>query len=167
MNAMVPTCRTQNASPGIHQLGRLVTLICLITLAGCASLVPQLDPPKVTVENIRSLPVEGTGPRFLITVRIVNPNEQALDIAGISYAIELMDRELVTGVANDIPLIEGYSERSIDLEAGVNLFEFLRLLASLGQTPADLISYKATAKVDFRGLLPTQRVEKSGEINLR
>ena len=74
---------------------------------------------------------------------------------------------LVAGVANDIPVIEGYSERSIDLEAGVNLFEFLRLLASLGQTPADLINYKVTAKVDFRGLLPTQRVEKSGVINLR
>jgi len=167
MNYATQTCRADGAALRSTQLCRLIALVWLITLAGCASLVPPLDPPKVTVENIRSLPVEGTGPRFLLTVRIVNPNEQALDIAGISYAIELMDRELVAGVANDIPVIEGYSERSIDLEAGVNLFEFLRLLASLGQTPADLINYKVTAKVDFRGLLPTQRVEKSGVINLR
>ncbi|MEP6390964.1 MAG: LEA type 2 family protein [Halioglobus sp.] len=145
---------------------KLFALLWLVTLAGCASLVPPMDPPKVTVENIRSLPVEGSGPRFLITVRVVNPNEQALDIAGISYEIELMDRELVTGVANDIPLIEGYSEQSIDLEAGVNLFEFLRLLASLGRSPTDVISYKVTAKVDFRGLVPTQRVEKTGEIGV-
>jgi len=167
MNDMVLNCKAGIAILRLPQPRKLFALVWLVTLAGCASLVPPLDPPKVTVENIRSLPVEGTGPRFLLTVRIVNPNEQSLDIAGISYAIELMDRELVTGVANDIPVIEGYSERSIDLEAGVNLFEFLRLLASLGQTPADLINYKVTAKVDFRGLLPTQRVEKSGEINLR
>ena len=152
MSDGVLACRARATALRLAQLCKLVTLVWLVTLAGCASLVPQLDPPKVTVENIRSLPVEGTGPRFLLTVRIVNPNEQALDIAGISYAIELMDRELVTGVANDIPVIEGYSERSIDLEAGVNLFEFLRLLASLGQTPTDLINYKVTAKVDFRGL---------------
>ncbi|MEP0202591.1 MAG: LEA type 2 family protein [Halioglobus sp.] len=145
---------------------KLFALLWLVTLAGCASLVSPMDPPKVTVENIRSLPVEGSGPRFLITVRVVNPNEQALDIAGISYEIELMGRELVTGVANDIPLIEGYSEQSIDLEAGVNLFEFLRLLASLGRSPTDVISYKVTAKVDFRGLVPTQRVEKTGEIGV-
>ncbi|MEP4484915.1 MAG: LEA type 2 family protein [Halioglobus sp.] len=145
---------------------KLFALLLLVTLAGCASLVPSMDPPKVTVENIRSLPVEGSGPRFLLTVRVVNPNEQSLDIAGISYEIELMDRELVTGVANDIPVIEGYSERSIDLEAGVNLFEFLRLLASLGRSPTDVINYKVTAKVDFRGLVPTQRVEKTGEIGV-
>ena len=145
---------------------KLFALLWLVTLSGCASLVPPMDPPKVTVENISSLPVEGTGPRFLLTLRIVNPNEQALDIAGISYEIELMDRELVTGVTNDIPVIEGYSERTIDVEAGVNLFEFLRFLASLGSSPADLITYKVTAKVDFRGLMPTQRVEKTGEISL-
>ena len=167
MNDRARTCKGGMALLRLSQLRNLFALVGLAMLVGCASLVPPLDPPKVSVENIRSLPVEGSGPRFLLTVRVVNPNEQALDIAGISYAIELMDRELVTGVANDIPVIEGYSERSIDLEAGVNLFEFLRLLASFGQTPADLINYKVTAKVDFRGLLPTQRVEKTGEINLR
>jgi LEA14-like dessication related protein len=145
----------------------VLAILGFLALSGCASLVPQLDPPQVTVENIRSLPVEGSGPRFLITIRIVNPNEQALDIAGIAYAIELMDRELVTGVTNEVPVIEGYSEGSIDLEAGVNLFEFLRLLAGLGQAQTDAINYKVTAKVDFRGLLPTQRVEKTGAINLR
>ena len=101
------TCRAGSSATRSMQRYRIFALVWLITLAGCASLVPPLDPPKVTVENIRSLPVEGTGPRFLLTVRIVNPNEQSLDIAGISYAIELMDRELVTGVANDIPVIEG------------------------------------------------------------
>jgi LEA14-like dessication related protein len=141
-------------------------LLGLALLAGCASLAPELDPPKVSLESFRSLPGEGGAPRFEIKLRVINPNTQPLDIAGISYSIELLDKELITGVANDITPIEGYGEGVVTLEAGLQLFELLRLMASLGETKTQPLVYRFSAKIDFNGLMPTQRIEDSGEVTL-
>ena len=126
----------------------------------------ETDPPQVSLESFKALPdVEGA-PRFEIKLRIANPNTQALDIAGISYSIALLDRKLISGVTNEVPRIEGYSEEIITLEAGLQLIELLRLFASLGTSGNEPLNYDFSAKIDFNGLVPTQRVKESGEIRL-
>jgi hypothetical protein len=142
-------------------------MISIFALAGCAGLGPDIDPPKVTVDSVEGLPSSGGGPRFKIKLRVANPNKQTLDIAGISYSIEVLDRELLSGVTNDVPVIEGYSEEIVTLEAGINLFQFLRLLADLGKSTTDALEYRFSAKVDFNGFIPTQRVEESGVLDLK
>ena len=142
-------------------------LLWVLLFSGCASLNEPMDPPKVTLDSFSSLPSEGAGPRFLIKLRIQNPNEQALDIAGISYNISLVGREVMTGVSNDVPVIDGYGEAVVSLQTSLQLFQLLRLLASLGQTPTEELTYRFDAKIDFKGLVPTQRVEEAGSISLK
>jgi len=139
--------------------------LCL-TLSACASLYSELDPPKVSIESVESLPSEGIGPRFQIKLRVMNPNKQALDIAGISYTIDILDRELVSGVTSDVPLIPPYSEEVVTLNAGINMFQFLRLLSGLGKSNTDVLNYSFSAKIDFNGFIPTQRIEETGVLNL-
>jgi LEA14-like dessication related protein len=138
----------------------------LVAMSACSTLYQQLDPPKISVESFRTLPSGQGTPRFEIKLRVVNPNVVPLDIAGVSYSVEIMDRELITGVANDVPVIEAYGDEVVTLEAGLQLFELLRLLASLGTAPGDAVPYRLSAKMDFRGMVPTQRIEDSGEIRL-
>jgi LEA14-like dessication related protein len=126
-----------------------------------------MDPPNVSLESFTSLPSDGAGPRFEIKLRVQNPNEQSLDIAGVSYSIELLGNEVVSGVTNEVPTIEGYSEEVVTLQASLKLLQLLRLLAGLGQTTADELTYRFAAKIDFRGLVPTQRVEETGTITLQ
>ena len=145
----------------------IVSLLCLLALTGCATLTADLDPPTVTVENVESLPGSGSTPRFLITLRITNPNKQALDIVGVSYSLALLNKEVISGVSNEVPRIEAYSEETVKLEAGIRLFELLRLLAGLGLEKTDELDYKFQAKIDFEGFMPTQRVEEAGVISLK
>jgi LEA14-like dessication related protein len=143
-------------------------LAWLLLLSGCASLTTPMDPPNVSMESFESLPSpEGGAPRFLIKLRVQNPNEQPLDIAGISYSVELVGTEVVTGVSKDIPVIEGYSEGVVSIEASLKLFQVLKLLANLGRTQEEDLTYRFTAKIDFKGLVPTQRVEEEGLISLK
>jgi LEA14-like dessication related protein len=144
-----------------------LSLVWLLLLSGCASLKPEIDPPKVTIESFNSLPSESGAPRFEIKLRVANPNKQTLDIAGISYSVELLGRELISGVTNDVPTIEGYSEEVVTLEAGLQLFQLLRLLTSLGRSPGEELEYRFSAKIDFNGFVPTQRIEETGVINLK
>lgn len=144
-----------------------LVMALLAVLAGCASVFPEVDPPKVTLESFKNLPGEGGAPRFEIKLRIANPNKQSLDIAGISYSVDILDKELISGVTNEVPLIEGYTEEVVTLEAGLQLFQLVRLLAGLGQEPTDNLAYRFSAKIDFNGFVPTQRIEESGSINLQ
>ena len=144
----------------------ILALLGLGLLAGCASVTPELDPPRISLVSFKSLPAEGGAPRFEIKLRVINPNKQALDIAGISYSVELLDKELITGVANDVAPIAGYDEGVVTLEAGLQLLELLRLMASLGSAGSEPLEYRFSAKIDFNGFIPTQRVEESGEISL-
>ncbi|MFV0276354.1 MAG: LEA type 2 family protein [Parahaliea sp.] len=143
----------------------LVMLLVLLT-AACASLVADIDPPRVSVENVRVLPSAGIGPRFEIVLRLANPNKVALDIAGVSYSIDILGRELVGGVTNQVPRVEPYTEETISLETGVNLIEMLHLLGELGRSRNESFDYRFSAKIDFKGFLPTQRVEESGSLSL-
>lgn len=150
------------------RLGLIVPLsfFWFVLLTGCASITPQFDPPKVSVESFRSLPSSGGAPRFEIKLRVANPNKQTLDIAGISYSVELLGKEVISGVTNDVPTIEGYSEEVVTLEAGLQLFQLLRLLSGLGRTQTEALDYRFSAKIDFNGFIPTQRIEETGEITL-
>ena len=142
-------------------------LLMALFLAGCASLTAEYDPPTVTLESFKALPAEAGAPRFEILLRVANPNKEALDIAGIAYTVSVHERKLISGVTNDVPRIEGYSEQTVTMQAGLQLFQLLRLIADLGLEPSDELAYSFTAKIDFRGFIPTQRVAESGTFKLR
>ncbi len=144
-----------------------LTVLISVWLVSCASFSPEFDPPKVTVESFRALPSNGVGPRFEIKLRVANPNKQTLDIAGISYSIDLLDKELLSGVTNDVPVIAGYSEEEVVLEASVSLSQVLPLLIGLGRNQSEALDYRFSAKIDFNGFMPTQRVEETGTIALK
>ncbi len=142
------------------------SIFCVVILSSCTSLRSEIDPPKVSLESFRHLESDSGAPRFEMQVRIANPNKTELDIVGIAYGVEILGRELVSGVTNEVPVIEPYGDAVVTLEAGLQLFQIVRLLTSLGTTSAETLEYSFSAKIDFRGLVPTQRISEKGEINL-
>ncbi len=145
----------------------LLALFLLLGLGACATLYGEMDPPSITIEDVKAVPGDSGVPRFEVILNVVNPNKRALDIAGIAYSLEILGKELVMGVTDEVPRIEGYSEEKVTLQAGVQLVGILRLMAQLGTTPTDALDYRFTAKIDFEGFLPTQRVEETGQISLK
>lgn len=148
------------------QLRPFFVIVVLALLPGCANMMAEYDPPKVTLESFKALPSHGSTPRFEFKLRIANPNKEALDIAGISYSVEILDKELLSGVTNDVPYIDGYSEEVVTVEAGLQLFQLVRLLAGLTHETTSSLDYKFSAKIDFNGFMPTQRIEETGTIDL-
>lgn len=144
----------------------LVIALFLALLSGCASLAPEIDPPKITLESLKPLASDGGAPRFEIKLRIANPNNRTFDIAGISYAVEIQGKELISGVSNDVPVLQPYAEEVVSLEAGLQLFQLVRLLTSLGKDTSDSLDYRFSAKIDFNGFVPTQRIEETGSLTL-
>ena len=142
--------------------------IGVLALTGCAGLPGgEVQEPSVMLSSFRMLPSEGLSPRFLIGLRVVNPNRFPLDLRGLSYDVELEGRRLLTGVAGDLARIPAYGESEIELQAGVDLLSGLRLFNDLLADPRrERVDYTFRARLDVGGLRRVMTLEEKGQLSL-
>ena len=139
-------------------------LLMVVLLAGCAGQLYDYETPKVNVSSFKSLPSEGTGPRFEIGLHIINPNRSPLELQGLSYTLHLEGHEIMTGVANQLPVIAAYGEEDVIIQAGVDLLGSIRLVMDLMSQQRDEFTYSLEAKLDPGGLRPNIYVSREGKI---
>lgn len=137
-----------------------------LLLTACAGLRPGYETPTVTVQAFRPVPSDGMAPAFEIDLHIVNPNREALELVGVSYTVSIEGHELVQGVGNELPVIEGYGEGEFTLNASTNIFAGLGLIRELMSGRKDTLSYRFEAKLDPGALRPSIRVTDAGEVSL-
>ena len=138
-------------------------------LSACASFIVQLETPEVKVVSLRMLPASsnsGLAQQLAIGLRVSNPNATTLNLVGMKYSLKVQGFDLLSGVSNDIPPIEGYAETQFEVIASVNLINSLRLFQSLLSNPEAPVKYQLNAKLDPGPLLPAFHVVEAGEIAL-
>jgi LEA14-like dessication related protein len=143
----------------------VIALIALFT-SGCATMNPEFDTPVVNVNTIKPLATEGLSPKFEIGLRVVNPNRSELKLHGVACTLEIEGYDLLTGVSNTLPAIDGYSEAEVTVTATASLMKSIQLFADLVNKKQNIISYKLNAKLDLGGLYPNVHVQEKGEFNL-
>ena len=138
-----------------------ILLICAGLLGGlqaCTSMQRDYEEPVVSVTSFRPLAEEGSGLSFEIGLRIVNPNSEPLELQGIAYTIELDGHKVITGVGNDLPTIEGYSEETLTLQASASMFQAIRFFSDMMQGSKDSVQYELSTKLDVGSFRPAIRI---------
>ncbi len=152
----------------VRSRAALAAMLTAVTLvAGCTGMRPGFETPTVTITSFRALPAQGVVPQFEIGLQVINPNREALNLDGVSYTVSIEGKELVKGVSNELPVIEGYGTGDISLTAAPNLIAGVRLITDLMSGPRDTFSYALEAKLDVGTFIPAIRVRDEGEISLR
>ncbi len=142
-------------------------LFSLLLVSGCTHLQSGYEKPVVSITSFKALPANGMIPQFEIGLRIVNPNRSALVLKGISYTIALEGHKIMTGVSNELPMIDAYGEGKVVLKASVDLFSSIRFITDLmGKKKRNKISYSFNAKLDAGTLHPLIRIKEKGEVSL-
>ncbi|MGY5451342.1 LEA type 2 family protein [Agarivorans sp. MS3-6] len=140
-------------------------VLALLILSACSSLVPS-DPPKVNLVSVMPIAGDGLAPSFAINLRVVNPNKQALSLAGAVYSLSLNGHEVVNGATTDLPEVPGYGEASFTLPAQANLIATFRLLGSLVQLKSPELDYQVDVKLDVGSLWPAIKLSEKGNFKL-
>ncbi len=142
-----------------------LSLLAALSLffSGCAAMQTEYDEPSVSLTSFRFIPDDSIVPRFEIGLRIINPNRDPLKLAGMFYNVTIEDNKILSGVANDLPVVEGYGEEDILLEASVDMVGGAKLLQSLLQGPKESYRYGFNAKLDLGSLTPALRISEQGE----
>jgi len=115
-------------------------------LAACAGVLPHLDKPEVTVAGLRLAGGTLLAPRFMLTLRVSNPNDLEIPVESLAFTVDL----------NDAPFAEGVSTQALRLPArGAALLE----IAVSARLASLLREFKADAPPAYRlkGQLVTGR----------
>jgi len=146
---------------------RFILLIAApVFLAGCVGMGPGYETPSVTLSSFKTLPSDSGLPAFEIGLRVINPNIEPLELRGVAYTISLDGHELIKGVGNELPIIDGYGEGEFKLTAAANLFGGIRLITDLMRNERDTFTYEFEAKLDIGAFRPDIRISESDKISL-
>jgi len=145
----------------------LVALVALPWLSACVSIPSDFKEPGVTLVSIRPQLRNLFAPQFDVVLQITNPNRVALEVAGLSYTVQLQGIKLIEGVATDIPKIAAYGKADVMLNATVDLASGLSLLGDLLQRPRDQVDFELNADLDLGTFYPMVKIQRRGSIALQ
>lgn len=147
----------------------LVTLIAAAWLAGCASLAPKLETPKLSIVNVQLLESSVFEQRLRVRMRVQNPNDRALPVRGLNYALEVDGKELAQGVSDNSFNVPAFGDSEFDMTVRTNAaLTLLRILGKGDPVNADAIDYVIRGKVALsEGFVRSIPFEERGTFKLK
>ncbi len=147
---------------------KYLVLALLLCLGACASTSDKFDPPKVDLVGLEPINSQSGQPRFLVVLRVVNPNDKDLTLKGVYYEISVEGHEIFTGASDGQSVIPAYGENTVKLEAAPSLFGAIGLFKSLitGGEKRDAINYELYTKISVAGRMMPLRLTHKGKLDL-
>jgi LEA14-like dessication related protein len=145
---------------------RPISFILLVTvlLGACATLSPYKDSPRVSLVSIQPQEIGMLEQRFGLQLRILNPNDVAIPVEGLSYAIEINDREFAYGVSRQSVEIPAFGEALLDVEVASNLLNVMQQLQALHSESRNSLAYRLTGKISLANSPASLPFDYSGEL---
>ena len=135
-------------------------------LCACAALSTRLDPPRVTVADLRLVSAGVFSQTYRVRLNVQNPNSADLPIQGIAYELRFNDQPFASGVSGQNVTVPRYGTEVLELEAIGTLADILRQLSQLERERPQTFRYGVKGHVDLRNGGTRLPFEQSGEISL-
>ncbi|MFL6549668.1 MAG: LEA type 2 family protein [Povalibacter sp.] len=142
----------------------LITGLC-IGLLSCASL-PGRDPPEVSIAGMEPLQGQGLEMRFLLKLRVQNPNDSPIDYDGVSVQLNMQGKKFATGVSDATGNVPRYGESIISVPLTIPAFQVARQVIGMTSQPATgKFRYELKGKLSAPGLGSTH-FSNQGELDM-
>ena len=139
----------------------LAIVFALLALCGCATMTAR-DPLQVAVAGIEPLQGEGLELRFLVKLRVQNPNGTPVDYDGAYVKLEVQDKTFATGVSDTGGSVSGFGETLVEVPVTVSMLRMARQVIGMkGEAPVEQIRYRMSGK------LGSHRFSADGEFSMK
>lgn len=119
----------------------------------------------MSVAGLEALPGEGLELRFLVKLRVQNPNDAPIDYRGLSMELELMGQPFASGVSDAAGSVPRFGEAVIGVPASVSAIAAVRQMLSLPSRDVRSLDYRLRGKL--AGAVGTAlRFESTGQLDI-
>ncbi len=142
-------------------------MLALILLSGCAGVGKQLDPPRISLANIRVQEVTGLETAFQIQLRVFNANDVDLNVKGIKAELEINGQPFATGVSNTPVEIPSYGTELVTVTVYSSVIKMFRSV--YGLKDSEELKYRLNGKLRVaggNGLPVSLPFESEGQVTL-
>lgn len=139
----------------------LAALACALWLAACATAAKS---PSVTLAGVDIESIGLLEQRYVLQLRVSNPNAFDIPVEGLSFAVDLNGKPFGNGVSNAAVTIPRFGEAMLAVRMTSNLSAFLKQWREAPRAEGG-IDYRVQGKMHVRGYgeLP---FDKRGEVAL-
>ncbi len=148
----------------------LCALIVLLT-AACTTMVRK-DPPRIQVADIRPGEVKAMEAHFLVTLRVINPNDSDLSIKGLSCDLAINGRRIASGVSSDSRVIPAFGSDTLEVKVYSSMVTMagavigmLQQARHTGRGPEE-IDYELSGKLKLGGFFSSMPFSTKGRLSL-
>lgn len=141
-----------------------LTLLLTLALSACAGLVGG-DPPRVNVVGLEPLAGQGLELRMMVKLRVINPNETAIDYDGVSLDMDVQGKNFASGVSDAKGSIPRFGEAVLSVPVTISAMAVLRQAAGMAQGAPAKVAYSVSGKLAGSQLRPV-RFNSEGEFKL-
>lgn len=137
-------------------------------LAGCNALPPaDLKPPRLAFADFRIEELGLSEIRFLLAVDTENPNDVAIPLRNVDFALELLERPFADGRVIDREVtLPALGARTIPVQFTVPTARLLRLLRSLRSAEPAQWSYRLSGSATWGWSGLPLRFDRRGDLDV-
>ena len=145
----------------------LIAVVAAGWLAGCSALAPKLETPTVELMGVQVLSGDMFSQRFLVHVKVQNPNDIEVPVASIEFTAFLMGDRFGEGASYNRFVLPALGEAEFDMYITTNFVSgFGRLVSRMGGQKLENVAYEISGKLHLdKGLLRTIPFNHKGLVN--
>ncbi len=140
-------------------------LLLLVALAGCA--YSHLEKPRLQVVDVQLVKGDLLQQQLKVRMRVQNPNDRELPVAGITYQLALGGEAFARGESERDFTVPALGSAEFDVNVTANAATALLKLVAAGRK-LEALDYRLQGKVALSsGMLRAIPFDEKGVINLR
>ena len=146
----------------------IVGMLAMVLLSGCAGVGKQLDPPRISLANIRVQEVTGLETAFQIQLRVFNANDVDLKVKGIKAELDINGQPFATGVSNTPVQISSYGTELVTVTVYSSVIKMFKSIYGLKESEELKYRLNGKLRVSANNMLPTTLpFESEGQVTLK
>lgn len=149
--------------------GLAALLAAVVSVAGCASMYPRLETPRLSLVSVEMAEATLFQQRLVVRLRVQNPNSIALPVRGLTVDFELAGQDFAQGVSARAFEVPAFGEAAFDMMVTANAATaLLKIIAQGDGLKREALDYRIRGKLSTSlGLLRSVPFEETGKIPLK
>lgn len=149
--------------PGLKFHLNSLVLLVLLVLPGCASVTGDIVPPRIQLIGLQLHELQVLEQRYLLKLRIQNPNDFDMDVQGVDFRVELNNEAFAQGITSKAVNIPRFGETVTQVLVSTNILNIARQMEN-GRLQARNTRYRISGRVKLGNLPYPVSFENEGDL---